>query len=383
MLCLALGWAMAGCGGSSSQEEAAGGCIDSFDCAPGFFCNADLLNPNSRGDCVPMEAPEDQCATTDDCRRGMVCLRGACVEEQVEEREDPVPGPQDDLEQLPDEDPSEPDDGTCAQSADCEVFEECCEGACVARGQCEGTQPDPEPDPEPNPDGTCAGQADCEVFQECCEGACVDRGQCPSNQPPEPDPNPTPGDASQCPEACSRLSLCTTFLGCLLPLVNESDCISQCQQDPNLASIWLGATCDAINLDACEVPGVRDLCLFCPTPPNIGEPCSSNLDCEVSGFLRPVCLRAVDRQTGEPTGWDGGYCVGADCFGDDECGAESSCVRAGDSTYCLKSCNASGECRAGYTCRPLDTVGVCVPRCEGDADCGDGLTCDQQTGLCQ
>jgi hypothetical protein len=390
LLALGLLTLAAGCEAETTTAAGpAGGCIDSFECSAGFYCSADVFVPGSRGECLPLDdTPEGECAVDDDCRRGMVCQRNACVPETVEERPDPVPDPQDDFEEVepepePEPDP-EPDDGACVGPADCAPSEECCEGACVARGQCADNQPDPEPE-----DGVCAGPADCEVFEECCEGACVQRGQCASNQP---DPDPTPnGDASRCTEGCRKLVTCTGLFGCGW-LIDEAACRSECQRDPGLVSAWnADPFCDAVLADTCSDSTFQLLCVLgCPAPTNIGEPCANNRDCNAGDPLSgpsSLCLRERDRDTDEETGWTGGYCVGLGCTSPDEffatpCPGGSTCVRAGSDTFCLDDCASSGECREGYTCRPLTNGGVCVPRCQDDADCGSDA-CDPDSGLCQ
>ncbi len=378
-----------GCGEDAPQDEVAPitGCVDVFDCPDGFYCTADILDPNARGECFPAESDtsNDQCTEESDCRRGMVCRNGRCVPEDTDpDREDPVPDPGGDLNPVPDPDPDpepdpEPDPGLCTGGADCEAFEECCDdGQCRDRGMC-GADVDPDPDPEP---GLCTGGADCEVFEECCDdGQCRERGSCDGDPTPPGNNGNGGGDASQCQQACQHFLNCTSLLFCVVPLTDLATCTTLCMQDPGFTEV-LGSDCSDVNDSTCDVDGVDLICLTCPPATNVGGACTSNFDCDVA-FLSPFCIPADDPDTGEDTGWAGGYCTGSNCFSDSDCGRGSTCVQTASQTFCLRECEASGTCRPGYVCRPLGDDGVCFPACDADDDCADGQTCSTDTGLCQ
>ncbi len=115
---------------------------------------------------------------------------------------------------------------------------------------------------------------------------------------------------------------------------------------------------------------------------NVGARCTSNSDCD-TGQLSPTCLPQNDPNTGEATGWVGGYCLAGGCdAGNDQagqvslgpatgCGLEAICVNEqgeqGVSALCFDLCTRTSDCRSGYDCQELGTfadgttAGRCIP----------------------
>jgi hypothetical protein len=83
------------------------------------------------------------------------------------------------------------------------------------------------------------------------------------------------------------------------------------------------------------------------TTPNskaqIGDPCTSNHQCEAPAGLVPFCV----------TGVPGGACSAFDCR-TVSCGAGNACLGDPDSgiadRVCLRSCHTNADCRTGYEC---------------------------------
>ena len=71
----------------------------------------------------------------------------------------------------------------------------------------------------------------------------------------------------------------------------------------------------------------------------VGDKCTTSNDCPAG----TVC------DTDSP----GGYCLVANCDGDEDCPDEAVCVNFTDSLrYCLLKCKKNSDCRSGdYTCR--------------------------------
>lgn len=76
--------------------------------------------------------------------------------------------------------------------------------------------------------------------------------------------------------------------------------------------------------------------LFFSCSKEIGDPCSSNVDC---GSNR-IC------DTSQP----GGYCTISPCRPGD-CPSGSECIEFEPQiSYCMESCSDSSQCRKGYVC---------------------------------
>lgn len=83
--------------------------------------------------------------------------------------------------------------------------------------------------------------------------------------------------------------------------------------------------------------------------PQIGDSCSSSVDCSVNGDR--ICDRA------QP----GGYCTVASCE-EGTCPDESVCVEFRpeparlSSSWCMAPCDEDGDCRDGYDCRRASEI---------------------------
>lgn len=149
-----------------------------------------------------------------------------------------------------------------------------------------------------------------------------------------------------------------------------------------------GEQCDGANLNeqTCESQGFDGGTLSCNedcqfdtsgcttiTKVGVGEPCTSNAECESD-----LCLTEVLH------GFPSGYCV-APCNGDASCDdANAICVDVDPQYLCLRSCAPGGsDCRDAYNCQVLsEGVGACWPACTENRQCPDTGTCNER-GFCE
>ncbi len=100
--------------------------------------------------------------------------------------------------------------------------------------------------------------------------------------------------------------------------------------------------------------------------PEIGDECSTNVDCSTAGDR--VC------DTTAP----GGYCTIPDCD-PDTCPEEAVCVAWGEGlserTYCVRHCGSDDDCRDGYRCFDPAHFGRCAPVCADDPACSARYAC--------
>ena len=100
----------------------------------------------------------------------------------------------------------------------------------------------------------------------------------------------------------------------------------------------------------------------------VGEPCISDADCD-TGTLISYCIPSTDPDSGESTGWRGGYCLALGCSTDDSCGPGQGniCVPQENLDACYRSCDRDAEensCRTGYDCRRVGGLfgpNACAP----------------------
>ncbi|HJL18751.1 MAG TPA: hypothetical protein RMH99_24025 [Sandaracinaceae bacterium LLY-WYZ-13_1] len=136
-----------------------------------------------------------------------------------------------------------------------------------------------------------------------------------------------------------------------------------------------------------------------------GEGCAESEDCRSE-----QCIAELN-ESGVPTGWVGGYCVGNcvlpsgfnnnDFYAGDElppgtCPGEAICIPAGngqsrgDLGRCYHGCEADADCRDGYSClREFNLAsggvasypnGICVPGSCASDGCPTGYECVNVTG---
>ena len=177
-------------------------------------------------------------------------------------------------------------------------------------------------------------------------------------------------------------------------------CIPVCSSDEQCGN---GAMCNRYTGE-CSLESIS------PSGSIAGEACADNDGCR-SG----ICNPEISDQTGNPTGWVGGYCLGycilpsgyntntfyeGDALPSGSCPDDDICFPASfgaasqrDLGFCLDSCTTDGECREGYFCRSQFAIGmstasftngVCWPAdctmngCPTGYECtmvGDGAVC--------
>lgn len=132
--------------------------------------------------------------------------------------------------------------------------------------------------------------------------------------------------------------------------------------DPNACEQCVDGTCTT----TCTGDTVCDGAGNCIAPRTsaIGEPCTSDTDCE-EGY----CL--TEYRAGTP----GGYCT-MECGPRDPCPEGNLCVLAGQVRFCARQCDRETDCREGYTCLALEHDNVCWADCDSDEQC-------RSTGHCQ
>lgn len=142
----------------------------------------------------------------------------------------------------------------------------------------------------------------------------------------------------------------------------EGVCLGFCTSDEECGE---GAECNEHSGD----------CLPTGTVPTglsaTGEMCAGNDDC-----LSGSCL--LETSAGAPTGWNGGYCLGACLL---PMGYNTNTFFSGDAY-------PTEQCADAQVCYPVGSLtrgdpGVCVSVCDTDADCreDEGYACDKTVGL--
>ncbi len=157
-------------------------------------------------------------------------------------------------------------------------------------------------------------------------------------------------------------------------------CTAQCSSHDDCGGGW----CDA-ELGSCFAPcvaqrqcrsaafqcfevvaGEQGVCSFDVnsvdrSAPNVGAPCSADIECVAPAGLQSHCFAERDLG-GRSTGFSEGTCTALGCSSDADCGAGAGCVSSGAAAICLAACGADDDCRRGYTC-DLD-LSLCVPERE-------------------
>ena len=93
-----------------------------------------------------------------------------------------------------------------------------------------------------------------------------------------------------------------------------------------------------------------DLTVVTPAAPNLGAPCSAEVECTAPGELQPYCVVEQDAN-GTQSGWTDGMCVAIGCEADADCGDGFGCS-GGSMPFCTPTCSADAPCREGYVCDP-------------------------------
>ena len=186
--------------------------------------------------------------------------------------------------------------------------------------------------------------------------------------------------------ACSDVSPCPDGSECFqVTAEGDTACFDTCGAGDPCRD---GYECDA-ELAAC-LPIVEDEPE--PEPGVIGGACAEDVDCGEG--VNDVCMPELD-DSGEETGFVGGYCLTFECSDVSPCPDGSECfqVTADGLTACLDLCDANDPCRDGYICDPVDeSLSVCFPPADepnpdepGDgtpgAACAEDVDCVGGTGL--
>jgi Cys-rich repeat protein len=308
-------------------------CAQDADCGQGRVCD--------RGRCE--EEPEPpECSVDGDCAEGERCRDGSCGPECGQDADCGV-GRVCDRGRCEDEPEVDPCGGRCTAS------EECCEGACVLRGQCGGPPP------------TCTEQPLlCLESQECCEGECVSRGTCGVEAPNYWD---TCARASEC---SSELCLGAGASGRCTQLCSVRE---DCPQSPSSLCIQ--------NYHVQGQAGAAGLCYADDT----GQSCTSADGCfdglcigrltGQGGVVRQCtirCERASDCRVGLV---ELPYGCGPISF--DQGNVSNVCTPLGQT---CSGANSADQCFTGICLTDDQTnVGYCSTWCVDDGNCPSGWGC--------
>ena len=343
-------------------------CAAQSECDTGEECKQ--FNGGQISICVPANYGEPECVTDEDCVAGEVC------------------GDQGECGAAPPE---------CVEDEDCDDGDVCVGGSCVV-------------------DYSCATDDDCGGCEVCAEGVCVSGG-CPP---------PPSGCVSYCENlfgacvkgTCEGLTeadvelLDAQYDACLNGgTAEDGSVINPCTQD-YLSDPQFAAQVDQFAYETCGSStaltgvycgsfGFGEKCDCVEL--TIGASCEEDEDCE-GGELDAICVLENDADTGEATGYVGGYCISGFCdagstqagaiavSGTTGCGTDGMCINEqaqnGVTSICYDLCSANADCRDGYACEILgffasgDSAGRCMPACETNEDCpAYTLTADPNTQL--
>jgi hypothetical protein len=178
--------------------------------------------------------------------------------------------------------------------------------------------------------------------------------------------------------------------------IDTLELLFDCPSDAVAPKTGLGAPCkkdaDCTSHEVCDTANKGGTCAPTPTTANVGEPCSTTVDC--GSDPRAAC----NTEAGD--GFPGGYCGMEPCDDIQVCPPGSTCLSQPHETPgCWKSCTSDADCRIaeGYACqlypinpRPnaTDPAGfgpsatACGFPCTDDQGCTSPLKCDTATGKC-
>ena len=126
-------------------------------------------------------------------------------------------------------------------------------------------------------------------------------------------------------------------------VVDLAGCVADCEADPDFEPGQLSdLSCTGVNLGVCQSnPQLAAFGCACPglqsNETNIGDACLNDFDCE-TGDLQGGCIPGVDPESGEETGFPGGYCTADACLNDAACGEGNFCVPTPRSDTLVNSC---------------------------------------------
>ncbi len=330
-------------------------CLRNSDCPEGESCEAER--------CVEDE-PEPECRLDSDCPEGERCAAEMCIPECAEDRDCSDGELCDRGRCIEDPDANNNTGQTCTQNpALCDASQECCEGTCVARGQC-------------GPPPTCIEQPSlCNANQECCEGTCVVRGQCGGNQTnywdictarAQCDTELCLGDAMTGNGHCTEM--CTTRTDC--PQLPNSLCIQNyhniTQNSPEASNLCFADDTGS----ACTGPEscFDQLCMvrvneFSQPDQRCTVRCQFSSDCLPGYGCGPITFGAGGQQAVI------NVCtpLGSTCSGIGEAAANQCftgvCLTDDqtNSGYCTSFCSDNGQCPLGWNCTNVGgQAQVCV-----------------------
>lgn len=364
------------------------GCVDSGQCASGYFCSQGTHNcqvePTHHctgdGDCTSATphcesgtglcrqcTMDNQCTTGKSCQNGScvsgnggcsidgdcpdvafpVCnaTTGACVECVIDNQCAIVNGSHESCF-----------NNTCVvlngctTSAQCNSNETCQSGQCVANAaQC-------------TTDAQCASGETCDAFGDCVPaGSCSSSLDCTSAAQPWCD-----FSTGTCVE-CTINFDCGSGQTCVNNVcTGGSSGSGSCQGNSDCASSLVGTTCDS----------ATGLCVQC----NASTPCASGEWCEVG-----VCVTGVS-QTCQSTSdcsatsarnvCDGSIDLCVDCVSNSDCSGGKQCLY-GFCQYPSRSCSSNGACAGnpgGTRCYVYPGGGYCV-QCTSSSQCPNNNSC--------
>ncbi|RMG18597.1 MAG: hypothetical protein D6729_06840 [Deltaproteobacteria bacterium] len=307
----------------------------------------------------------------------------------------------------------------CLSSADCKPVGSTCDlaarrcrppVACTSDAECAATPETPVCDPGTGYCVECVADGDCANPEAVCAGGVCDAGPPSGGRPGSPCASYSDCEAASVHPPDQFRYFCLEPGDVGLPWQwYQGYCIGLCDTDADCpaGSKCLGGGCwDQCDTDADCRAGyactplqaggvVEDLCApRCDPALAAGIACTRDADCGMGvcdpsaghctcspvggpcqglGYCDPEadCILEEDAQ-GNPTGFDGGYCIRFDCDPPAKpCPVGSSCYNLGTNTACLPDCdpNALDSCdRAPYTCSEVLRY-VLGGACSSDADC--------------
>lgn len=173
--------------------------------------------------------------------------------------------------------------------------------------------------------------------------------------------------------------------------VDILELLFDCVPDGQTPDAGLGSACatDAECGDAslvCDLDNGGGTCAPDPALTNVGEPCTTTVDCGT--YSRDACASEVGDD------FPGGYCMMEPCDDAAPCSPGATCVALPyEVPACFDGCETDSDCRTdeGYVCQlfpttPPDGFGpndhACAFACAEDSDCTSPLTCEVSSGKC-
>ena len=258
--------------------------------------------------------------------------------------------------------------------SECTNNDQCSNSVCITEfpdGYCSIINCDPDKDCGPNNSGYCvSAESELEGIESACLKKCTGRD----------DP------------ICRDKYVCTNLnSGICVPdcRITSGICRNgqQCVESSGLCCDTSVEQCNGLD-DDCN--GIADDGINCEEAV-MGQPCSSNADCDSK-----ICLgRDTFTQNDLPRQYPNGYCAAFQCEAGENCGSNGLCLplEANEENYlssiCLEKCRNNADCtQNGFYCLGLGSnIGICTAGCEilpetcpaneGGTCLGSGICCSQ------